>query len=102
MEKKENNRRNFSEFHCMKDILALLIIAFCNDWSNQMDKLIAFAKSSYQRDFCLASLVIIYQVSCKKKRKSIEPFNGKVGQTHVTKICGSCPMLDGEILPSHL
>ena len=32
-----------------------------------------------------------------KKRKSIEPFNGKVGQGHMTKFPA---VLDGEILPS--
>ena len=26
---------------------------------------------------------------------------GKVGQRHGTKISGSCPMLDGELLPLH-
>ena len=36
-------------------------------WSNQMDNLIVFVKSSYQRDLCLASLVIVYQVSYNEK-----------------------------------
>ena len=38
-------------------------------WSNQMDNLIVFVKSSYQRDLCLASLVIVYQVSYNEKQK---------------------------------
>ena len=54
-----------------------------------MDELIIFVKSSYQRDLCLVSI------------KHIRTFNGKVGQRDATKISGSCPMLDGEILPTH-
>ena len=36
-------------------------------WSNQMYNLIVFVKSSYQRGLCLASLVIVYQVSYNEK-----------------------------------
>ena len=54
-----------------------------------MDELIIFVKSSYQRDLCLAS------------KKRIKPLNGKIEQRDATKIFGSCPMLDGGILPSH-
>ena len=50
---------------------------------------------------CLASRVIVYQVSCNKNRKSINLFNEKVWQRYVTTISGSCPMLDGEIIPLH-
>ena len=64
-----------------------------------MDKLIVYVvKSSYQRDLCLPSLVIVYQVSYNKKRKGIKLINGKVGQIHVTKFPA---VLDGEILPLH-
>ena len=45
-----------------------------------MDKFIVYVKSSYQRDLCPPSLVIVYQVSYNKKRKGIKPINGKVGQ----------------------
>ena len=54
-----------------------------------MDELIIFVKSSYQRDLCLAS------------KKRTKPLKGKIEQRDATKIFGSCPMLDGEILPSH-
>ena len=53
-----------------------------------MDELIIFVKASYLRDLWLASI------------KYIKPFKGKVGQTHATKLSGSCSMLDGEILSS--
>ena len=66
-----------------------------------MDKLNVFAKSSYQRNFYLASLVIFYQVICNKKQKSIKPLNGKVGQTDVTKISSSFTILDSVTLLSH-
>ena len=66
-----------------------------------MDKVTVFVKSSYQRDFSLASLGIVYQVSCNKKQKSIKSFNRKVGQRYVTKISSSCPVLHGEIFPLH-
>ena len=72
-----------------------------NYWSNKMDQLAVFVKSSYQRDLCLTSLVIMLVLSSIKKQKSIKPFSGKVGQRHVIKISGSCPMLDDEILPLH-
>ena len=54
-----------------------------------MDELFIFVKSYYQKDLCIASI------------RRVKLFNGKVGQRHTTKISGSCPMLDGEILPSH-
>ena len=63
--------------------------ALCIYWFNQMDELIIFFKSSYQRDLCLASI------------NRIKPFNGKAGQRDSTKISGSSPKLDVEILPSH-
>lgn len=56
-----------------------------------MDKLV---KSTYQKDLCLASLVIVYQVNQNTKQKSIKPFNGKIEQRDMTKITGSCPILD--------
>ena len=55
-----------------------------------MNELIIFVKSSYQRDLCVARI------------KRIKSFNGKVGQRDATKICGSRPMLNGEILPSKI
>ena len=54
-----------------------------------MHELITFVKSSYQRDLCPASI------------KRIKKFNGKIGQRDATKISGSYPILDGEILPAH-
>ena len=55
-----------------------------------MNELIIFVKSSYQRDLCVARI------------KRIKSFNGKVGQRDATKISGSRPMLNGEILPSKI
>ena len=54
-----------------------------------MDELIIFVEFSYQRNLCPASI------------KRIKTFNGKVGQRDATEIYGSCPILEGEILPSH-
>ena len=84
-----------------------------NAWKIYFDKVISivqllvqsdrqiyfFVKSPNQRQLCLASIAIIYQV--KQSRKIINPLNGKVGLTHVTKISGSCTMLDSKILSSH-
>ena len=55
-----------------------------------MNELINFVKYSYQRDLCVARI------------KRIKSFNGKVGQRDATKISGSRPMLNGEILPSKI
>ena len=52
---------------------------------NQMNELIIFVKSSYQRDLYLASI------------KRIKPFNGKVGQRDATTISGSCRWWDTTI-----
>ena len=54
-----------------------------------MDQLIIFVKFSHQRNLFLAST------------KRIKTFNEKVGQRDATKISGSCPVLEGKILPSH-
>ena len=56
--------------------------ALCKYYSNQMDKLIVFVKSSYQRDLWLASLVIVYQVRFviqpRQQPQSLIIKNGKV------------------------
>ena len=39
---------------------------------------------------------------CVARIKRIKSFNGKVGQRDATKISGSRPMLNGEILPSKI
>ena len=84
-----------------------------NAWKIYFDKVISivqllvqsdrqiyfFVKSPNQRQLCLANIAIIYQV--KQSRKIINPLNGKVGLTHVTKISGSCTTLDSKILSSH-
>ena len=69
---------------------AINLRALYNYWSNQMDKRIVFVISSYQIDFCLASLVLSITLAVTKKRNSIKPFNKKAGQTQVTKISGNC------------
>ena len=82
----ENNSGNFHEFNCLEDMLLIKLQVLYNYLSNQMDKLnklIVFLKSSYQKDLCLASLIIVYQVSYNKNHKSIKPFSRKVGQRHV-------------------
>ena len=58
METKENNSGNLCEFNWVQDILLIdKVTELCNYWSNQIDRLTVFVKSSYQRDLCLASLV---------------------------------------------
>ena len=82
----ENNSGNFREFNSLEDIPLIKLQVLYNCLCNQMDKLnklIVFVKSSYQKDLCLASLIIVYQVSYNKNHKSIKPFNRKVGQRHV-------------------
>ena len=50
MKTKENNSGNFCEFNCFQDILLIKLTALRNYWSNQMDKFIAFIKSTNQKD----------------------------------------------------